>query len=358
MEAPLIQRNRFLRLLAPTLLLSGCGGGSSDVPTVDPAPSMTARVPADYSNIAAAIASAKSGYTILLADGIYTGSTNTNLNFGGKDLKLRSANGSASVVVDCQGESRFITFDSSEYSNSSISGITVRNCGIDFFGAIYVRNASPSITDSIFENTVTSTPISGAAVFGAGGSPNIEKNLFRNTECDDLYLSGVLAFANSASPRVANNIFLGNRCRSINMSVPEGSAPIVVNNTMVGNRAGIYIDRRVSTATHWYSNNLIAGNERTMEVAFEFLPRTDDLASIWRNNLLFGNATDYLGTTDLTGAGGNLLADPRFVSYPADLRLMPASPAKDAGNPLHAPSGDYSGALRVGLPDIGAYEFR
>ena len=38
---------------------------------------------------------------------------------------------------------------------------------------------------------------------------------------------------------LANNIFEDNPCRAVNMTLPEGNAPTVVNNTIVRNRVGL-----------------------------------------------------------------------------------------------------------------------
>lgn len=335
------------------LVLSACGGGASDL---EPAPPLTLRVPIDQPNLAAALAAAPDGYTIVLSKGTYAGPQNTGLTFPFKRLHLRGADGPQGVIVDCQGHARFITFDNEQGADASISALTIRNCNIDFQGAIYALNAAPSITGNVFETTMTTSPPQGAAVFGFGASPRIERNLFRNVGCDDQNLSGVLSFVNTSLPYIANNVFVGNPCRAINITVPETAAPVVVNNTLVGNRAGIYVDRRVGTAAHWYSNNLIVGNERGIEVAFEFLPRTDDLADVWRYNLLFANTVDYLGTADLTGVQGNLRVDPLLIGAPNDLRLMADSPAKDAGLAQRAPADDFDGRPRVGAIDIGAFE--
>ncbi|MBL0730731.1 DUF1565 domain-containing protein [Piscinibacter sp. HJYY11] len=315
---------------------------------------MTVRVPADQPTIAAAIASASDGYTVLVAPGLYSGAGNRDLNFGGKRLNLRGTGNPSGVVIDCEGLARLITFDHAEDSSSGVSGLTVRNCGVDYQGALYILGAAPTISGNVFDSTIA---VSGAQLFGFNGSPNVQKNLFHNTQCDDQHLSGVLAFVNGSSPYIANNVFVGNRCRAVNMTIPEGVTPIVANNTMVGNRAGIYIDRRVSTASHWYSNNLIAGNERGVEVPFEFSPRSDNLASVFRANIVFGNATDYLGTADLTGQSGNLRADPLFVASPNNLRLASGSPAIGVGAELHAPADDFDGTPRSTPFDIGAFQF-
>lgn len=55
---------------------------------------------------------------------------------------------------------------------------------------------------------------------------------------------------------------------------------------------------------------------------------------------------------------GNVTGDPRFVNRAAgDFHLAPDSPARDAGDPATASAVDLDCATRVGLPDIGAYEY-
>lgn len=346
---------KYLLAVALSLLLASCGGDRATEPRAEASPLMTIRVPADQPTIAAAITAASDGYTVLLAPGFYSGSANRNLNFAGKRLVLRGADDPSTVIVDCEGQARFFTFDHGEDERSGIRGISVRNCGIDFQGAVYVIGASPTIEGNIFEGTIATE---GASIFGFNGSPIIQKNIFRSTRCDDQFLSGVLSFVNASSPYIANNLFVGNQCRSVSMTLPDGAKPVVVNNTFVANRAGIYIDRGVSTALHWYANNLISGNERGLQVVFETQPRVDQLASVFQFNLVHGNTADYLGTADLSGQSGNLRADPVFVASPTDLHLAASSPARGAGTALRAPPDDFDGTPRVAPIDIGAYQFR
>jgi serine protease len=339
--------------LAGTLsvFVAACGGGAG---SDDPAPPLTIRVPTDQPTIAAAIAAAPSGYTILIAKGRYRGPQNTDLNLRGLSLQIRGDGRADEVIIDCEGLSRFVSFDTTD---GAISSLTIRNCNLGFDGAVYALNASPSVVGNIFDTTLPGTALQGPAVFGFSSSARIEKNYFRGIRCDDQFNQAVVAFVNSSSPVISNNLFVGNPCRAVAMTLPEGPSPTVVNNTMVDNRAGIYIDRRVSTSAHWYANNLIVGNERGLEVVFEFQPRADDLVDIWRNNLMFTNASDYVGTADLTGRAGNLQVDPLLAAPPSDLRLTPSSPARDAGQSVRAPLDDFDGRVRSGTIDIGAFEY-
>ncbi|HEY2728893.1 MAG TPA: choice-of-anchor Q domain-containing protein [Polyangia bacterium] len=57
----------------------------------------------------------------------------------------------------------------------------------------------------------------------------------------------------------------------------------------------------------------------------------------------------------LTGASGNISADPAFVG-PADFHLSAGSPCVNAGTSVGAPKTDLDGKARDDHPDIGAYE--
>jgi hypothetical protein len=344
-----------LIVVAALCAVASCGGGGGS--STLPAPPMTVRVPTDAPTIAAAIAAAPVGYTVLLEDGVYLGPQNTGLNFNGKPLKLRSRNGAGAVVVDCRGQGPLITFDHGEDVRSEVTGLTVRNCAVDFTGAIYVLNGAALISSNVFENTPGGSVAMGPQIFGFSGSPVIERNMFRDTDCDDQSLSGVVSFVNESFPYIANNVFVGNRCRAVNMVLPDSrAAPVVVNNTLVANRAGMRVTRNVSTLEHWYGNNLIVANERGVDADTERLPQAGDFATVFQNNLVFGNVLDYVGTADLTGQKGNLKADPLLIASPADLRLSPNSPAKNTGGMAHAPAIDFDGQPRVGAIDIGAFE--
>ncbi|HVP13683.1 MAG TPA: hypothetical protein VMV94_21085, partial [Phycisphaerae bacterium] len=76
--------------------------------------------------IDAAAGDASPADEIIVADGVYTGAGNKDLDFGGKTLKLRSANGPASCIIDCEGEGRGFYFHSGETAEAEVDGFTVR----------------------------------------------------------------------------------------------------------------------------------------------------------------------------------------------------------------------------------------
>ena len=61
--------------------------------------------PIDYPDIASAVAVATSGDRILIVDGIYTGTSNTNINSGGLDITIQSQSedpdGFKLFTIDC-----------------------------------------------------------------------------------------------------------------------------------------------------------------------------------------------------------------------------------------------------------------
>jgi len=336
-------------MLAGAFAVTACGGSGDE-----PAPARTIRVPRDAPNIAAAIAQAPFGYTVLLDDGVYRGAQNTRLDAGAKQISLRSRNGAAGAIVDCEGVGPFITFGAQAVQPSEVIGLTLRNCAAGLAGAIDLIASAPLIASNVFENT-NQPPAMGVQISGNGASPNVQRNVFRNTDCDDGFLSGVLAFINVSSPYVANNVLVQNRCRAINMVLPIEAAPIVVNNTIVANTGGIRVERNLGTAMQWYGNNLVVGNAVGVDVESEYLPRAGEFET-FQGNLVFGNTQNYAGTADLTGRQGNLSADPLLFAIPANLRPRPGSPVQDAGVAPHAPPDDFDGLARAGTPDIGAFE--
>jgi polygalacturonase len=64
-----------------------------------PAAAGVIRVPADQPTLAAAIAAAAAGDTVLVAPGTYSGPDNRDLDFTGKDLVLRSEAGAETTII-------------------------------------------------------------------------------------------------------------------------------------------------------------------------------------------------------------------------------------------------------------------
>jgi hypothetical protein len=126
------------------------------------------RVPADYQLIQTAIDAAANGDTVLVADGTYKGSGNTDLRFRGKAITLISENGPQNCIIDCEGDRIFGMWIFDE--NVVVSGFTITN---SHFTAIQISawNESPTIDNCVIKNSVTNLYHGGITV--RSGSPTI-----------------------------------------------------------------------------------------------------------------------------------------------------------------------------------------
>jgi hypothetical protein len=123
-----------------------------------------------FQTIAQGLAASLSGHTVIVRDGIYTGSSNRNLDFGGRNIVVKSANGPANCIIDCQLASRAFTLHTGETASARIEGVTIKNGssqGSSYSpseaGAIHVWNASPTIQNCVFSNCTAFAD--GGAIF-------------------------------------------------------------------------------------------------------------------------------------------------------------------------------------------------
>ena len=308
-------------------------------------------VPAGYSTIQSAIDAASAGVTVLVSPGTYY----ENLDFNGKAITVASAAGPPATIIDGGDAGAVVNFRNGEGPDSIIKGFTIQN-GFAIWGSgVSVVFSAPTIISNIIQNNDSPVGGWGAGVGGLFGSPTVEQNLFRDNSGDSQYLSGVISFLDDSSPLVADNLFVSNSCRAINLPLPVDSAPVVINNTIVGNPVGISAS---INGLGIFENNILFNNDIGVSVGGNF---------VWANNLVYGGSMLYTGQ-DLTGTNGNISADPLFVDPPnGDFHLQSLSPAIDAGDNAapFMPMVDFDGNTRIvaghaggpAVVDIGAFEF-
>jgi PKD repeat protein len=304
----------------------------------------------------AGIDAAQDGDTVLVAPGTYVDPID-NL---GKGITVASSAGPEVTTIDSNWQWMVIIESSDDLNQFTLQGFTLR-------AGISLLSASPTISGNIFDGTGSTGSNSLAILGGSGTVPVIEKNIFRNFNCNDDFYKGVILFEclTFETLIIRNNLFLNNNaCGTVALSrcgMDNQGSPQVTNNTIVGNGAGFSIDMsNYSTyvGQALFENNIIVGNNKGLEVQNGALPSN----ITWQNNLVYGNSTNYSGVPDLTGINGNISADPLFLD-PAnnDFHLCLGSPAIDAGSTtgLVLPDTDFDGNPRVinGNMDIGAYEF-
>jgi hypothetical protein len=318
-------------------------------PVWEPPVPRTLRVPADYPNIQAAInaASVLTSDTVLVSNGTYF----ENLDFNGKAVTVTSVNGPKATIIDGSYAGPVVNFSNGEGAGSIIKGFTIQNGQADWGAGVTIQWASPTILNNIFQNNVQNDGGFGAGIGGNSSSPIIEKNIFQNNTADGQWISGVVCFVNDSSPVVADNVFANNPCVAINMILFADDTPIVINNTIVNNNAGISADAGIICNNILFNNGLGVGS-------------TGD---VWQNNLVYGGQTLY-SDQNLTGKNGNISTNPFFACLPSgDFHLLAGSPCIDAGTngAPQLPAVDLDGNPRIlagktnhsAIVDMGAYEF-
>lgn len=89
------------------------------------------------------------GDTVLVAAGIYRGTGNKNLDYGGRPITVRSEAGYSTTIIDCQGSGRGVFFQSGETTASVFDGFTILNGNMERGAGIYCLGSSPTIQNCV-----------------------------------------------------------------------------------------------------------------------------------------------------------------------------------------------------------------
>ncbi len=242
--------------------------------------------------------------------------------------------------------------------DATLTGCTFSNSRAFAGGAIEIRDSNPTITGCTFVENASEEY--GAAINVWRSDPLLVGCTFLANVASDF---GGGAICNwSSSPVVIGCLFSGN------VSAEEGgaimnnqSSPTLTNCTFAGNTAGV---GGSSLGFYAYRNDPPSSLQATNCILWE----ADDV--IWKNEETAISITHSNVRGGWPGEG-NLDVDPRFVDANGpddvvgtaddDLRLLPGSPAIDAGDNAAVPSWllvDIDGHSRIvaDTVDLGPYE--
>ena len=239
-----------------------------------------------------AIDAAISGDTVLLADGVYAGYGNKNLQFRGRQITVTSATGPTNCIINCQDAGRAFFIGRRATPDIHIDGLTLTNGAISIGGAIYSEEGAPTITNCI---------IVGNASWYSGGA------------------SGGGIYLGASSALVCNCLIVGNTgTRGAGLTCTYQASPLIVNCTITGNRAddaggGIACGNACTpTIVNTVLWDNVAEDGPQLRVIGE-----GTAATVAYSDVAGGQADVHVGElATLIWADGNLDADPRFRGGP------------------------------------------
>lgn len=188
--------------------------------------------PADFNTIQAAIDDSNDGDTVIVADGIYTGEGNRDIDFRKyshglppgptRAITVRSANGPGNCIIDCNGTENDphggFRFENGEDSNSVIMGFAIING--------YARCESYAPPFAVCEYL-------GGAIYCWRSSPTISNCIISGNTAGTGYGGGISCFV--GNPTVSNCTFIGNSAKAGGGIDCWASSPTVTNCILWGN---------------------------------------------------------------------------------------------------------------------------
>ena len=142
--------SRKLLVLAVVISAVASGVANADTLVVDVGGS------GDHTAIQPALDAAAEGDTILVMPGTYIGGENTGLDFAGTNVELRSTQGAATTIIDCEdnNSTRVFEFLSGDAGPSCvIEGFTLTRGDRYTGGLVYCWLSSPTFIDCVFSDS-------------------------------------------------------------------------------------------------------------------------------------------------------------------------------------------------------------
>jgi parallel beta-helix repeat protein len=194
-----------------------------------------------------AIDAAHNGDTIMLADGVFTGVGNCDIDFSGKAIHVCAMSGEPEeCVVDCEGNGRGFFFRSGEGRGSVLEGITIRN------GAVYrpevppfppsgagiscTNGSSPLISRCAIVDSYSG--VGGGGIGCVNSSPLLDHCAIAGNSSSPY--GGGIYVEGTSSPMFSGCRITGNHAYTDGGGIyfSSAGAPTMVHCTLSGNRAG------------------------------------------------------------------------------------------------------------------------
>src|SRR3569833_3566978 len=198
-----VKRGCLRVIVAALIILTGhCAGRAA-----------TINVPADYTTISSAVSAATSGDTIVGAPGTYSGGANIDIDFGGKNLTIKSSGGAAVTIIDCTlaGTNRYGFIVHQSETAAVIQGFAIENGNSSTkSGGVQVLASTATIDQCIIKSC---TGALGGGIYATESGLHVHANVtVTNTifeHCTGTSRGGA-AYVNASNASISNCDFLAN----------------------------------------------------------------------------------------------------------------------------------------------------
>ncbi len=204
-------------------------------------------VPGDYSNIQDAVGACSDSDTILVADGTYYGSGNRNIDFGGKEIRLKSENGPWNCIIDCENSGRGFYFHTNESEDAMVEGFTIRRGYLynQPGTGIYCNGSSPTIANCIIKDNTAGSGQRGGGIYCSNSTAVIAHCMIRSNVAYNGRGAGI--YCQDGNITISNTAIWKNSCDYgagiyCNNSVPQISGCTVSDNTADNYGGGVYCE--------------------------------------------------------------------------------------------------------------------
>jgi hypothetical protein len=290
-------------------------------------------VPDDFATIQAALDMATNGDMIVVRDGTYAGAGNKNLDFDGKAIYLRSENGPANCIIDCQHDGRAFAFHSGETPESVLDGFTITK-GLTQYSGVFPDGWGAGILCYRSSPTIKNCVITGNQSIGTDSGSG----------------AGISCYLN-ASPIIVNCLVASNSgVWGGGIYCNFSSSPNISNCTITGNFArgggGIYT---ANQSWPTITDSILWDNSATYGLEIEVVQDSD--LTVAYSDVKGGPAAALVQSdSTLHWDVGNIVSDPFFIFGPlGEYYLSQSAASQPADSPCVNAGSDTAANLGLAI---------